>query len=116
MRYDMNMLERAAKQFFESGEIAKAIRVYLFMADGDASLDGGWLGERLGECYERLGELNAAKYWYGRAIEENPQVCRLSQERRKALAHVDVKDLVPDYIIPEGEVRRVIVSYRPPKP
>ena len=109
MRYDMNMLERAAAQFFRNGEFTKAIRVYLFMADGDPSLDGGWLGERLGQCYESLGELNAAKYWYGRAIEENPHVCLLSQERRKALAEVNVKGIVPDYLIPGGETRRVII-------
>jgi hypothetical protein len=109
MRYDMNLLERAAAQFFQSGEFSKAIRVYLFMADGDPSLDGGWLGERLGQCYESLGELNAAKYWYGRAIEENPQVRLLSQERRKALAHVSVEDIVPNYLIPDGETRRIIV-------
>lgn len=47
--------------------------IYLFMgADGDQSLDAGYLGERLGECYENLGDLHAAKYWYGRAVEESP--------------------------------------------
>jgi len=109
MKYDFNVLEKAAAEFFRNGEFAKAIRVYIFMADGDPSLDGGWLGERLGQCYESLGELNAAKYWFGRAIEENPQVRLLSQERRKALAKVDVTDIVPDYLIPDGETRRVII-------
>ncbi len=103
MKFDMNVLERSAAQFYRSGEFAKAIRIYMFMADGDPSLDGGWLGERIGQCYEHLGELNAAKYWYGRAIEENPQVCLLAKERRAALARVAVDDIVSNYIIPDGE-------------
>jgi hypothetical protein len=51
-----------------------ALRIYYFMSDGDPSLDGGYLGKRIAQCYEALGELDAAKYWYGRAIEENPVV------------------------------------------
>jgi hypothetical protein len=42
------------------------------MSDGDPSLDGGYLGKKLGECYELAGDPHAAKYWYGRAVEECP--------------------------------------------
>lgn len=83
----------------DSGEHQKAIRIYLFISDGDSSLEGGFHGEQLGICYEALGDLNAAKYWYGRAVEENPEVRVYSRERRKALEQVDIIDLVPNYLV-----------------
>jgi tetratricopeptide (TPR) repeat protein len=95
-KYDFNILEMTAERFMENKEYDKAIRIYLFMADGDQSLDGGWLGERLGECYEAQGDLMAAKYWYGRAVEENPQVRLHSQEARRRLKNVGIDDLIVD--------------------
>ncbi len=97
MKYDFNLLQTSAQNFMESGDYRSAIRIYLFMSDGDPSLDGGFLGEQLGWCYEALGDLAAAKFWYGRAIEENPEVRVLSQERRKALEYIDLSDIVPGY-------------------
>ena len=80
MRYDFNVLEQSAWDYVEAGRFADAIKIYLFMADGDPSLDGGWLGWRLGICYEGLGDLHAASYWHGRAVEENPDVRKESAE------------------------------------
>jgi len=94
--YDFNMLEQAARRFMAGGEFAKAIRIYLSMADGDPSLDGGYLGEKIGECYEALGQPDAAKYWYGRAVEENPEVRTFARDRRKALAGLTLTDIVPE--------------------
>ncbi len=100
MRYDFNLLERAAQTFIDAGEYPKAIRIYFLMADGDPSLDGGYLGDRLGECYEALGELAAAKYWFGRAVEENPEVNVRARERLEVLNKlVDLHDLVPGYVV-----------------
>ena len=73
------------------------------MSDGDPSLDGGYLAEKLGQCYEALSDLSAAKYWYGRAVEENPEVRLFSSERRQALAGVDVSDLVLNYVLPDQD-------------
>lgn len=56
MRYDFNILEEYAQDFLSAGYPEKATKIYLFMADGDQSLDGGHLGKKLGECYERLGD------------------------------------------------------------
>ncbi|RYG97227.1 MAG: hypothetical protein EON58_10250 [Alphaproteobacteria bacterium] len=75
-RYDFNHLERMAKKYIDDGKVADAIKIYLFMSDGDPSLDAGYLEERLGICYEQVGDLHAANYWYGRAVEGNP-VARL---------------------------------------
>lgn len=74
MKHDFNELERAANNHFTTGRPGDALKIYLFMADGDTSLDGGYLGKKIGECYEALEDLHAAKYWYGRAVEENPEV------------------------------------------
>ncbi|WP_370035509.1 hypothetical protein [Sinorhizobium fredii] len=71
-----NVLERQAALLIADGSVDDAIKVVLHMADGDQSLEGGYLGERLGECYGLIGDLHAAKYWYGRAVEENPDVRR----------------------------------------
>jgi hypothetical protein len=94
MPFDFNVLEQRAQELIDTGRARDAIRIYLFMADGDASLDGGYLGERLGECYERIGDLHAAKYWYGRAVEENPTVRLQSTVARQRLAGVTIDDLV----------------------
>lgn len=99
MRYDFNLLEKAASDLIAAGRAPDAIKIYLFMADGDPSLDAGYLGTKLGECYEMLGDLHAAKYWHGRAIEENPGV-RLSSEEA-------VKRLTPqagiDHLLPQAK-------------
>ena len=65
------------------------------MADGDPSLDGGYLGERIAECYEALQDPYSARYWYGRAVEENPEVRTKSVAARKRLSGLGIADLVP---------------------
>ena len=74
MRYDFNVLERRARQLLDQDKPGCALKIYFFMGDGDPSLDGGYLGKRIAQCYEQMNDLHAAKYWYGRAVEENPQV------------------------------------------
>jgi hypothetical protein len=95
MRYDFNVLERRARELIESGQPNDAVRIYLFMADGDPSLDGGYLGMKIGDCYERMGDLHAAKYWYGRCVEENPAVRMGCHEARERLRAVNIDELVP---------------------
>lgn len=96
MRYDFNVLERRAKELIDTGRLRDAIRIYLFMADGDPSLDAGYLGWKLGECYDGLGDLQAAKYWYGRALEEagSAEVWPDAAAARKKLEQVGIDDLV----------------------
>ena len=102
MRYDFNVLERRAKELIDDGRQRDAIRIYLFMADGDPSLDGGYLGEKIAQCYEQLGDLATAKFWYGRAVEENPEGRLVSVEARRRLQGVTIDDLVPPraYLVP----------------
>ena len=94
MQYNFNILEKKAQSLIESGNYRDALRIYLFMADGDTSLDGGYLGMKIAECYEKCGDLPAAKYWYGRAIEENPQARANCIEARKRLEGINIDDLV----------------------
>lgn len=93
MVYDFNKLERTAVSLKDAGRHHDALRIYLFMADGDPSLDGGYLGEHIAECYEHLGEPDAARYWYGRAIAENPGVCEEAAAARERLGAISVNDL-----------------------
>lgn len=93
-KLDFNRLEIAAKGYFESGAFQQALAVYFFMADGDPSLDGGYLAERIATCYRAQGELHAAKYWYGRALEENPEVCASCADRIRELGDLDITPLV----------------------
>jgi tetratricopeptide (TPR) repeat protein len=93
MSYDFNKLEMTAGSLKDEGRYCDALRIYLFMADGDQSLDGGYLGERIAECYEALGDLDAARYWYGRAVEENPSVCIDAAAARKRLGDISIADL-----------------------
>jgi tetratricopeptide (TPR) repeat protein len=94
MSFDFNELEAVAAESITAGRFEDALRIYLFMADGDPSLDGGYLGGRIGTCYERLGELDAARYWYARAVEENPHVRTAEAEARKRLGDISISDLL----------------------
>ena len=93
LEYDFNKFEMTAANLKEIGRIRDALRLYLWMADGDSSLDGGHLGGRIAEFYERLGELDAARYWYGRAIEENPAVRLDAAVARQRLGDISISDL-----------------------
>ena len=103
MRWNFNVLERRAAELVKSGRPQDAIRIYFMMADGDPSLDGGYLGEKIAQCYESMGYLYAGKYWHGRAVEENPEVCLDSAKAYERLERVvNIDDLVPpqDYVTP----------------
>lgn len=92
MSWDPNKVARRAQEMSASGRPEDAIKLYLYLADGDPSLDGGYLGKKLGECYEQLRDYHAASYWYGRAVEENPEVrkdCLAARERIAATSSVD---------------------------
>jgi hypothetical protein len=52
------------------------------------------LGEKIGECYESLGDIPAARYWYRRAVEENPQVRLTSVAARSRLGEENFDELV----------------------
>lgn len=93
MAYDFNNLETAAAALKADGRHRDALRIYFFMADGDPSLDGGYLGGRIAACYEQLGELDAARYWYGRAVEENPAVCVDEAAARARLGEISIDGL-----------------------
>jgi hypothetical protein len=93
--HDPNVLEQRAKDLMDSGHFHDAIKIYLFMADGDPSLDAGYLAMKIGECYERTGDLHAAKYWFGRAVEENPEVPAYVEARRR------LESITIDYLLPE---------------
>ena len=86
MKYDFNVLEKLASGLIADARFRDAIKIYLFMGDGDPSLDGGYLAERIGKCYESLEEVHAARYWFGRAVEENPHVRPYSVDARARLA------------------------------
>ena len=66
------------------------------MADGDPSLDAGYLGEKIAECYEALGDPYSARYWYGRAVEENPEVRIKSVAARERLSGFGIEELLPE--------------------
>jgi tetratricopeptide (TPR) repeat protein len=92
MKCDFNVLEAKATELVDSGRYDDAIRIYFFMADGDPSLDAGYLGKRIAFCYEGMGMLYAAKYWYGRAVEENPRVrldCVEARDRLEKMVTID---------------------------
>ena len=94
MNCDFNRLEEKAKNLLDLRLPHEAIKIYFYMADGDQSLDGGYLAKKIAQCYEEMKDLHAAKYWYGRAIEENPDVRIECVEARKRLEYVTIDDLL----------------------
>lgn len=83
MLYDPNTLEKSGRRLMEAGAFGDALKVYFELADGDPSLDAGYTAMRIGECYERLGDPHAARYWYGRALAENPTISEYRDARKR---------------------------------
>lgn len=92
---DFNVLERRARELKQGSRWREAMRICLFMADGDPSLDAGYLGEKIAGCCEALGDPYSARCWYGRAVEENPEARMESVAARKRLSQLGIDDLVP---------------------
>jgi hypothetical protein len=74
MPWDMNALEGAVDEKREAKDFGGAREIYLVMGDGDPSLDAGGLAHQIAQTYEAEGRLMEAKYWYNRALEENPEI------------------------------------------
>ena len=96
MSYDFNILEEAAARLALAGRPRDAIKIYLYMAEGDPSLDAGYLAERLGVCYEQAGEPHAARYWYKRALEEGPGFRLEAEKGRERLQDISIDNLLSD--------------------
>ena len=91
---DCNALECAAAKAIHEQRFSDAVRIYLFMGDGDPSLDAGYLAERLGQCYKSLNDTPAARFWYGRAVEENPEARAASATALRRLGPERYEDLL----------------------
>jgi len=81
-----------ADRSLREGKITTALVIYLRLAEDDLSLDGGSVAHAIGECYERLGDLPAARYWYSRARTENPSI-ELYQRDFARMSRVGLADL-----------------------
>ena len=92
---DFNTLQAFADRCVREGQYGRAVAIYLHMAEGDPSLDGGSLAHAIGGCYERLGDLHAARYWYGRAAGENPGI-DLYRRDFERMSTVRAEDLVTE--------------------
>jgi tetratricopeptide (TPR) repeat protein len=93
-KFDFNDLEVSSDRHMKNGRYREALAIYFYIADGDPSLDAGYLAERIATCYRALGELHAAKYWYGRALEENPEVRASCADRIRELGDLDISSFV----------------------
>lgn len=76
---------RAAERFKQEGNFRRCLDIYLLLSDGDPSLEAGTYAVEIAECYESLGDILAAYYWYGRAVEENPHVHLGASQKRLVL-------------------------------
>lgn len=90
---DSETLQTFADRCLREGRVGTALAVYLHMAEDDPSLDGGSLGHAIGECYESLAQPHAARYWYRRAADENPEV-ELYRRDFERMRSVRVEDLL----------------------
>lgn len=93
---DFNALERRARELADGSRWKDALRIDLFMADGDPSLDAGTLGEKIAGCCEAPGDPCSARCWHGRAVEENPEVRTESIAARGRLPGHGVEELAPE--------------------
>jgi hypothetical protein len=91
---DLAALETSAMELLQRGRPADALKIFYRLAEGNLSLDGGYLGWRIGQCYEALGDLNAAHYWHGRAVQENPALRTLSAEALRRIGDLPLDELL----------------------
>ena len=91
---DLATLETSGMELLQRGRPADALKIFYRLAEGNPSLDGGYLGWRIGQCYEALGDLNAAHYWHGRAVQENPTLRTLSAEALRRIGELSLDDLL----------------------
>jgi len=56
-KYDFNMLEEKAKNLLDLKLPREAIKIYLYMADGDQSLDGGYLAKKIAQYRDKFQPL-----------------------------------------------------------
>jgi len=92
--YDFNRLEHRARELVGDVKPEDALKIYLFMADGDPSIDGGYLGVRIAECYRAQGRLHEARYWYRRAVDESPVVNAASADEISTLGEISIDHLL----------------------
>jgi hypothetical protein len=88
------VLESSATELLQRGRPADALRIFYRLAEGNRTLDGGYLGWRIGQCCEAMGDLAAARYWHGRAVEENPALRSLSAEALDRIGDTSLDELL----------------------
>jgi hypothetical protein len=96
---DFTKISTIAHRLEEIGKYSEAIKIYYCLCDGDSSLEAGYFAQRISICYEKLGDSFAAKYWAGRAVEENPTIVQYTEQREKfssvgILNLVDLQEIV----------------------
>ena len=72
------------------------LKIFLFIAVIDTK--SGLFSERVGSCYENIGDLHSAKYWYGKAVKENPTIEPYVRARER-LKHVNIDLLLRPEIV-----------------
>lgn len=97
-KLDFTKISTFAYRLEETGTYSEAIKIYYCLCDGDSSLEAGYFAQRISICYEKLGDKFAAKYWAGRAVEENPTIDQYTEQRGKfsnigILEFVDIKEI-----------------------
>ena len=93
-RSELAILQSSGMELLQRGRPADALKIFYRLAEGDISLEGGYLGWRIGQCYEALGDLNAARYWHDRAVKENPRLRTLSAEALQRIGEISLDDLL----------------------
>ena len=89
--YDFNVLSAAAADFYRQNRFRDSLKIFLFIAVIDT--ESGFYSERVGSCYENIGDLHSAKYWYGKAVKENPTIEPYVRARER-LKHVNIDFLL----------------------
>lgn len=82
-KLDFTKISTLAYELEGVGKYSEAIKIYYCLCDGDSSLEAGYFAQRISICYEKLGDNFAAKYWAGRAVEENPTIDQYNEQRKK---------------------------------
>jgi hypothetical protein len=76
--------------------------IYFWMGDGDPSLDAGYLAYQIAACHEALGDLHAAKWWYGRAFpstKKHGSDLRISASISSLQVNIHIIQRAPDQTI-----------------
>jgi hypothetical protein len=75
---DLNNIVAKIDKLIHEERYNDALFLLYYISIDDPSLEAGYYAYLIGKCYEETNNITGARFWYKRAVEENPEVTQYS--------------------------------------